>query len=382
MPDEKPVETPESEAPAADAIPQNLSPEDVETLFEPQTEPTDHSMGALEAFDHEGEDAPQPPEDSGMQAVSPILSGEESEQGPPLPPYTATTGAPLFSEDAFKAPGDFDGTPVPPPPDHPGLPPNPNMVHTLVPQAALQHLWQRADTLQKRVYQEIDNINRARALLDQIQAARNYLMAGRDNYEEAERALNEVEYLLEFNQRVHKWSYTVGKKLLIYEICWAFVLGVAMFVVPWLLRQYAPFFNYSDSNAAGLQSVQWLIDGFKSMFWGGLGGVTGALYALWRHVAEKQDFDKQYTMWYLTNPIMGIALGVFVFLVMQAGLISMAGTEAQTVKTAIPTFVLAWLSGFQQNVAYDIVRRLLKVFQIEDDTDDTLALPPQSSSTK
>jgi len=367
MPDKNIVETPAEETPATEPAPQDLSPEEVEALFDAAESDEDHGMSAMEAFDQDNEDAPPPPEDSGMQALAPILAEDESEEKLPLPPYTATTGAPLFSEDAFKAPGDFENTPVPAPPDHPGLPPNPNLVDTLVSPAALKQLWQRAEMLQERVYQEINNLDRARALLDQIQAARNYLMAGRDNYEEAERALNEVTYMLEFNKRVHKWSYTVGKKLLLYEIAWAVLLGAAMFVVPWFLRQFAPFFGYVNDNSAGLQSVQWLIDGFKSMFWGGLGGVTGAMYALWRHIAEKQDFDKQYSIWYITNPLMGIALGVFVYLVMQAGLISMTGANLQVVQTSIPTFVLAWLSGFQQNVAYDIVRRLLKVFQIERD---------------
>ena len=373
MPDEK---QPENAAPVADPAPQDLTPEEVEALFQAPEGGEDHGMSALEPFDRAGDEAPPPPEDSGMQALAPILSDEASKDEPPIPPYTATTGAPLFSEDAFKTPGEFETTPVPAPPDHPGLPPNPQLVDALVPPEAVQRLWQRAEELQQRVYREINNINRARALLDQIQAARNYLLAGRDNYEEAERALNEVTYVLEFNKRMHHWSYTVGKKLLIYELTWAFLLGIAMFLVPWLLRQYAPFFGYVNDNNAGLQSVQWLIDGFKSMFWGGLGGVTGALYALWRHIAEKQDFDKQYSIWYITNPIMGIALGVFVFLVMQAGLISMTGGTAQVMQSAIPTFVLAWLSGFQQNVAYDIVRRLLKVFQIENKEETPLPPPP------
>ena len=248
------------------------------------------------------------------------------------------------------------------------------MLNALVTPEDLKKLWARADALQKRVYEEINNANRARALLNQIQAARNYLMAGRDNYEEAERALNEVEYMVEFSQRVQKcsWAFTCkqgwgGKSLLFYELAWIALLAIAMFLVPVLIKKYAATLGYTQQS--GLQSAQWLIDGFKSMFWGGLGGVTGALYALWRHIADKQDFDPQYTMWYLTNPIMGIALGIFVYLVMQAGLVSMASVDAQTTVSAIPTFILAWMTGFQQNVAYSIVRRLLKVFEVADSSE-------------
>ena len=40
------------------------------------------------------------------------------------------------------------------------------------------------------------------------------------------------------------------------------------------------------------------------MIWGGLRGEVGALHALWRHVARDEGFDKQFTLWYITSPIL------------------------------------------------------------------------------
>ncbi len=373
MPDEKLVDptdkntTSTTGAPLA-APPQDLSADDVRTLFKEPQEPTeDHGLSAVEPILSDDELDPLPPDtDSGMQASGPILPEESMATDPPLPPSSSTEGAPLFTTAAYQAPGPEPNTPEVAAPPVVELPSNPELVNEFITHQSLKALWERADDLQQRVNLEINNVNKARELLNQIQAARNYMLAGRDHYEEAERALNEVEYYLEFSRRVQIWSYSIGWKLLAYEIFWAVLLGIAMFVVPVLLRRYTPLLGYSLQPTDDLNSVQWLIDGFKSMFWGGLGGITGALYALWRHIAQEQDFDKQYTMWYITNPIMGIALGAFIYIIMQAGLLAMTAGTQNAMNSAALVFVLAWLSGFQQNVAYDIIRRVLKVFGISE----------------
>ena len=385
MPEEKPQEHP----------PQDLTPAEVESMLEgqPAQPEEDRGMGALEPMDTgalEEIGGGEVPEDNAMHAVAPIPSDADGATPAPTPsaeiptpPPEAMRGAPLISaataRDFTTDPlGKGITPPIAPPPADVAAPPNAAMVQKLVTDETIQALWQKTETLQKRITEEIDDINQARALLEQLRAARAYLMAGRDNYEEAARSVGEVEYQLHWMARVREYSRTTGRWILIYEIIWTIGLAIAMFLVPYLLRRYAPFFGYENTMAnKGIQTVGWLIDGFKSMFWGGIGGVTGALHALWRHIAARQDFDKQYAMWYYTNPLMGVALGAFIYLVVQAGLVSITGGAQSSVENAVPAFVLAWLSGFQQNVAYDIVRRLLKVFQLE--TTDKPSFEPKSS---
>ena len=76
-----------------------------------------------------------------------------------------------------------------------------------------------------------------------------------------------------------------------------------------------------------------------------MGGVVGAFFALWKHVAVDQDFDSQYAMGYLTNPIMGVALSGFVFLVFQAGVLSLTtgGSGGEAIQFALVVYVLAWV---------------------------------------
>ena len=352
-----------------DTPPEHLTPEEVKALFGENAQPSeDRGMSAAEPILAEDVAAPTKGEDNPMHAIGPLptdVPHPEEDAEVPLPSTASTYGAPPLDA-SFAMPGELGTPEIPPPPTNADLSPNPEVVAELISKKDFHALWQRADLLQEQIKQHINNLNRARLLLDEIRSARNYMLAGRSNYEEAARLLDDVEYQIAFVQRVRQASKTVGKWLLSYEIGMAFLLGAAMFVVPWFLDRYAQFFGY-EAGTTGINSIRWLIDGFKTMFWGGLGGVTGALYALWRHVADKQDFDPQYSMWYITNPLMGFALGAFVYIAVQAGLFSLtAGNTSSIQTTAVPTFVLAWLSGFQQNVAYDIVRRMLKVFQIEE----------------
>ena len=94
----------------------------------------------------------------------------------------------------------------------------------------------------------------------------------------------------------------------------------------------------------------------------------GGLYALWKHAADTQDFDAQYRMWYLTNPILGISVGAFIFLVIRAGLFSLVAGTSQTtpISSAWLIYAAAWIAGFKQNVVYQVVHRILNVFQVND----------------
>ncbi len=325
----------------------------------------DRGMNAVEPI----KEPPEGEQDGGMQAVAP-LEGKELSEGdhepqtpPPIPGTDSMRGAPLFSADASLPPGP-ERTSAPPPIPDAEPTPNPVVVTKLVSMQEMERLWKHIGEIEGLIKEKVNNLDMAREMFDELRVARAYLMAGREHYEEAKRYVDEVEYRITLLQRVQEASRTVGWRLFWYEIAALVLLTAGLFGLPYLVHKYAHLLGYKETANAALESVLWLVNGVKSTLWGGLGGVTGALYALWRHVARDQDFDPQYRMWYYTNPIMGVVLGAFIYLVMEAGIISMTTVQKSGEIAAAPIFVLAWLSGFQQNVAYDIVRRLLKVFQV------------------
>ncbi len=224
----------------------------------------------------------------------------------------------------------------------------------------IKALQERASGALERIKEEINKIELADQLFDKIERSRQMLFEKKNNYEESERLIVEVEHRLDFIQRVKQSSRTVGLRLFFYEL-FIFVILIAVFVFTNIEPQ-ASIINQA-SPFASVNLVQFI----NTLLWGGFGGVVGAFYALWKHVAAEQDFDPQYALWYVTNPLLGIALGAFVFLVFQAGFFSLtAGTEESVaIRSALVIYVFAWVSGFKQNVVYEIVRRILDVFRVE-----------------
>jgi hypothetical protein len=300
-------------------------------------------------------------QDKGMRAVAD--TPEEEIEAPglpkadvPIPPAESTTGAPMFSEAAFLPPSPTAGMPGSQTPrQKKARPADPKMVDLFITQKRLEELWNDADHSIEELNQRIHTLPIARTLLDQIQYARNELLAGKDHYEEAERYLNEVRYRVNQNYQARRWSYSVGVPIFLYELIWA------IFLI-WVVLGFLEGDALTGGNTI---SLTYLVG---CMAWGGLGGVVGAWLALVKHIAQDQDFDKQHTMWYLNSPLMGLGVGAFIYLIMGAGLLSLTGGANQPISSPLVIYVLAWLAGYQHNIFTDIVKRLLKVFEIQPKT--------------
>jgi len=282
-----------------------------------------------------------------------------------LPMETEHFHEPLFSEAAHQPPGPATPAKVHTHDDmkHAEQPAEQPMVDLLISDDDVQSLWRRADQAQKDVNRYISTIYIAHPMLDQIQAARNELMAGRENYEDAERHLGEVEYRVQLSIQLEKWSKTIIPKLFIYLAVWFIISIAAIFLVG------ESIFN-SDAPR--------LIFLAGSMIWGSIGGIVGALLPLIKHYSDEQDFDKRHNWWYITSPFVGVAMGAIIFLFMSAGILSITG-GADNISSPIIVYIISGLAGYQHNVFTDLVKRMLKVLQIEKKEDTK---PPKTGNKK
>jgi hypothetical protein len=327
-----------------------------------------------ETHDHPEREAvegtPLAAEDHGLTA------GKENEAaavpdgaGAPAEPMVAPAAESAESLPPIREVDDFTPTPSlgsTAPVQSEALPADPEMVAKFITGERLDKLWSRADTAKKEVDQKVHTLDIARALLDQIMYARNYLLAGRHFFEEAERHVNEVEFRIAQNFRSRKWSTSYGVPILIYEILCA--VGLVLLFL---------FLNGLSSSSLS-EDIPGML---AAMIWGGLGGVTGAWLALIKHTSQQQDFDRQHTLWYINSPFMGALLGAFIYWVLRAGLISMTGGEVKTIDSPYIIYILSWLAGYQHNVFTSIVKRLLKILEIgSEDADKTKAeeKPPEA----
>jgi hypothetical protein len=225
------------------------------------------------------------------------------------------------------------------------------MVALLISDENTQLLWKRIDDSIGQIHKRVQSQSMARQLFDQIQAARNELLGGKANYEEAERFINEVEYRISQGERVRTWSYTFGGILFLYEFAFAIAMVYVLFI----------------HLVSGLQpNGHFIVYMGVSMVFGGLGGVMGAWFSLVKHVAQDQDFEWQHTMWYLTSPLLGVFSGLVVVVIAYVGLISLLpNTDTTGINIATPwsVYLLAFLTGYQHNVFIDLLKRALKIFE-------------------
>jgi len=230
------------------------------------------------------------------------------------------------------------------------------MIKFLITDERVDALWNRIDEAERRAVGD-NNLGSAdrRDALDNIRGARNLLLGGKQNYEDALRYVVEVESDLTQATRLKNWSLIYGVPLLIYNIAWLAGLGVLLTYAKQVTTAFA---------GTGVDQVF-----FITVLCGGLGGVSGALRSMWVHIAKDRDFDPQHLMWYLINPILGAVLAIFAFWVAQLGLVTMSGTGAGATGNGVfVLYVLGWLVGFQQNVAYQLVEQAIKTIFKRDDS--------------
>jgi hypothetical protein len=215
----------------------------------------------------------------------------------------------------------------------------------------LTRLWARIDIAQEDVRTKVPNLDIARKLLDQIEKARNEFLEDIGNYEEVERTLSDVELRIFVTQK----SISENRHamvMFVYEFIWGLAITLGLLAI----KVYYPTIDDELGMiifSAGL---------------GGLGGIVSAMSALWRHTAEEINYSSQYQLWYVINPILGVFLGLVAFLIMMAGIVSLTGEISQdSITFPYVVYLLAFLLGFQQNVAWDLIRRFRNVFLPESD---------------
>ncbi len=199
-------------------------------------------------------------------------------------------------------------------------------------------------------------MNRTLNLLGQ---ARDILAERPRQFDEAENIFARAEAILENRRRIRRSTNTYGMAILIYEIIWFLLLFGSFIFGQSLAEQFLGTIQIGNMKMADFITPFW-----TAMAWGGIGGVVGALWALHWHVGELQDFDKQYSMWYLLQPIMGLILGGAMYLILRAGFLVVQIGEApgaSIIQHYVFPSLLAFIAGFRQNMVYETIDRIIQV---------------------
>jgi hypothetical protein len=209
--------------------------------------------------------------------------------------------------------------------------------------------------------------------LSLLREARDITIETPRQFDEAEYRVARVRAMLERRKVSGRWSVVYGYPVLIYEVvCFLLLLGSLLFDHA-LAVFIANLTGITFSNLTVPLSMEHIFPYWNTMAWGGIGGVVGSLYSLYWHAAYEQDFDKQYLMWYIVQPIMGVILGGIVYLIIAAGFISIQVLAAQAptfaeaaqamANPAVKAFhsVVACVAGFRQRFVYEMLDQIVQV---------------------
>lgn len=229
----------------------------------------------------------------------------------------------------------------------------------LVSDIRVNWLFEKAHQLEGRIKKEIENPHLSKLLFEQIGLVRNHSIDTRDQFEEAERVLNEVENRINLAKQVKAWSASIRTRLMLYETAFLVVLGVGLVFLPeWIETLAGRLLDGQDPSI--IKSLEVIA---RSMFYGGLGGLLGALIGLRTHGRLEEDVDRSWAIWYVATPFMGLVLGAFLFLATRAGLLLLIPSSSGQITAAWILYAVSFLLGFQQNIAYDLIERILRIFE-------------------
>ena len=233
---------------------------------------------------------------------------------------------------------------------------------------------------QQALLNEIDNlfVEAARILsVDKgLEEALNLLREARDisierprQFDQAEYRVAKVRAMLERRKNSGRWSVTYGYPVLFYEVIFFLLLLGSLLFDHSLAVFIASVTKIPISVDLATLSMEHIFPLWNTMAWGGIGGVVGSLYSLYWHAAVEQDFDRQYVMNYIVQPIMGIILGGIVYLIIAAGFVSVQVLSAQgptvtetMANPAVRAFhsLVACVAGFRQKFVYEMLDRIVQ----------------------
>lgn len=192
--------------------------------------------------------------------------------------------------------------------------------------------------------------------LKTLREAQEIVIEDISDYDDALYRVSVVRTMLVRKKNLRNWSYTWGMVVFAYAIVWLalFVIGV-MYIDP--------------SNVTGMsEGAAALRSAWLSSLAGGIGGTIAILYSLSWRVAIKHEFDRQYIMKYLVQPIMGFVLGAVIFFITSAGFLlfnppaASEGAEAFIGGPQMIAFqlLLGFIAGFRHRVVYYLIDRIVQ----------------------
>ncbi len=242
-----------------------------------------------------------------------------------------------------------------------------------------QALWREITDLYKEVPEVLSTDELHDEALELLREAQDILMEKPRQFDVAQYRVGQVRTIVVRRRNTTRWTNTYGWATFFYEVVWLVALLAAVLFAPFVVDWVEGIIGDSTSFIS-------VSDLWNTAAWGSIGGVTGALYSLYWHAAKVRDFDKQYLMWYIVQPVIGVIIGAAIYVLIGAGLINLIGQTASGEQTPLELFpyAIAWVAGFRQRFILEVVDRFIQFLTSsgqEKEAPATPAQPPEGTGS-
>jgi len=191
-----------------------------------------------------------------------------------------------------------------------------------------------------------------------LHQARTILLERPYAFADAELRMQAAKTLINRTEESRKIAGHYWPRLFLYEVGWALLLFLGLlFEGP--LGAWIGYWSFS-----GATSMREIFPVWGTMLMGGIGGVICALWSLWWHVSDQQDYDPQYNLWYMVQPIQGMVLGIIVYLIIAGGFLALqadiSSPQASKAAQYFPWLVAA-IAGIRQTFIYELLDRVVRI---------------------
>jgi len=148
---------------------------------------------------------------------------------------------------------------------------------------------------------------------------------------------------------------------------------IALWSIAWFF--IFVFFIFNPDSLLGLLKSQGAISNLlvpdiflRSLFFGGIGGVTAAFYYLLKYITRR-EFDPEFNVSYFGKPFMGMIIATLVYMIVFVimrllriipGSLDVSGTEAANLTYFMAlSWVLSLAAGFKENVAFELLDKVM-----------------------
>lgn len=215
-----------------------------------------------------------------------------------------------------------------------------------------------------------DNNEDVSFALKALSEAHDIVLEDIRQYDEALYRVALVKTMLVRRRNLKQWSYSWGSFVFAYAVFWLAIFIAAIVFTGNINSAVGSFAGESGGLAAGRSA-------WYSALAGGIGGIIGILYSLYWRVAVKQNFDRQYIMYYLVQPIMGFMLGAVTHLIITAGFLTFNASGATSQITVILQMVIGFIAGFRQRVVYELIDRIVQKIAPEEGDKSPVSVVPE-----